>query len=202
VDSSLFSREAVEAVSGADVVLGCLDRDGVRLFLTELTAAYALPYFDAASEIRTEGGLAYGGRVCVSVGGEGCPMCLGVLDVAEAQRELAGAAAEADRRAIYGVEAGALGRAGPSVVSINGVVASLAVSEFLVFVTGLRPPNRLLTYYGHAGKVTVSSDRPYPDCYYCRGLRGVRGEANLERYFVGNSSPPPKESDCSRHAPP
>jgi hypothetical protein len=110
-------------------------------------------------------------------------MCLGVLDVAEAQRELAGPGAANDRRTIYGLEAEALGQVGPSVVSVNGVVASLAVTEFMVLVTGLRPAQRLLTYHGQSGKVTVSADRPYEDCYYCRGIWGAGDSANLRRYL-------------------
>jgi hypothetical protein len=69
------------------------------------------------------------------------------------------------------------------VVSINGVVASLAITEFIVGVTGIRPPHHLLTYYGHLGKVTVNTDEPRPDCYYCKGIRGYRARADVERYI-------------------
>jgi len=110
-------------------------------------------------------------------------MCLGVLDVAEAQRELAGKEAEEDRRRIYGIDVDALDAVGPSVVSVNGVVASLAVTEFMAFATGLRAPHRLLTYYGHSGKVTVSADEPFPDCYYCRAVWGAGDAAEISRYF-------------------
>ena len=73
--------------------------------------------------------------------------------------------------------------AGPSVVSINGVVASLAVTEFMLRVTGIREPNRLLTYHGRTGKVTVSTDEPVPDCYYCKGLWGTGDRADVQRYI-------------------
>ncbi|MCI0460078.1 MAG: hypothetical protein L0Z62_24265, partial [Gemmataceae bacterium] len=166
--------------------------ESVRLFLTEYCAAYKLPYFDLATEIRTEGDLSYGGRVCVAVGGHGCLMCLGVLDVSEAQRDLAGPAAERDRRAIYGIGPEALGEAGPSVVSVNGVIASLAVTEFLVWATGLRAPHRLLTYYGHTGKVTVSRDEQTSDCYYCHGISGAGEATGLKRYLGSGGQPPPR----------
>jgi hypothetical protein len=61
---------------------------------------------------------------------------------------------------------------GPSVVSINGVVASLAVTEFMLGVTGIRPPKRLLTYYGNMGRVALKTEEPAPNCYYCKGIRG------------------------------
>ena len=42
----------------------------------------------------------------------------------------------------------------------NGGVASLAVTEFMLSVAGIREPNRLLTYHGRTGKVTVSINEP------------------------------------------
>ncbi len=78
---------------------------------------------------------------------------------------------------------GALARSGPSVVSINGVVASLGVTEFMVTVTGLRPLKKLLFYYGHGGTVRLRNDEPFPDCYCCKGIRGLRERADVERYI-------------------
>jgi hypothetical protein len=75
----------------------------------------------------------------------------------------------ADER-IYGVKRELLGGAGPAVVSINGVVASLAVTEFLALVTGLRDPFGKLTYRADLGTVTRSNDKPAAGCYYCEGL--------------------------------
>ncbi len=183
VFDTVVTEAGFAAVRDAGYVFGCVDREGVRLILNELCAAYARPYLDLASEVRPEEKPVYGGRMCACVGGEGCLSCLGILDVAEAQRDLAGPSAQRDRDAIYGVQADALGGAGPSVVSINGVVASLAVTEFMAAVTGLRAPCRLLTYHGHTGKVTLGTDQPAPDCYYCKGLRGAGEKADVERYL-------------------
>lgn len=183
VFDSLVSEQGFEVVYGADYVIGCLDSEGARLILTELCAAYCRPYFDLASDVVSGEKPEYGGRVCAALGGEGCLVCLGVLDVGEAQRELSGPEAHRDQEAIYGVKRSALGRSGPSVVSINGVVASLGVTEFMVAVTGLRPPKRLLFYYGHGGTVRLRTDEPLPDCYYCKGVRGLREKADVERYI-------------------
>lgn len=163
-------------------MFGCLDSEGVRLILTELTAAYTRPYFDLASDIVPGDPPSCGGRICVALDGTGCLVCCGLLDVAEAQEDLLGPEGQREREALYGVERSALDRSGPSVVSINGVVASLAVTEFLVAVTGLRVPQRVLTYYGQTGKVTVSRDEPAPDCYYCTAVRDRREAADVQRY--------------------
>ena len=154
--------------------------------LNELCSAYCLPYLDLASDVDSETQLAYGGRVCVNWSGQGCLVCLGVLDAHGASVDLATPSEQRDRERIYGVDRQLLQDAGPSVVSLNGVVASLAVTEFMVAVTGIRGPQRLMQYYGHSGKVTVNSDNPHPGCWYCKGIRGSRESAELERYFHSN----------------
>ena len=183
IPASIASSEAISALTEAQYIFGCLDSEGARLMLTELSAAYAVPYIDVASDILPGDRLHYGGRVCIAWNGEGCLACLDELDLAEAQIELAGELARKDRDAVYGVERGLLGAGGPSVVSINGVVASHAVTEFMLGITGIRPPHRLLIYRGDIGKVTVKTDSPHADCYYCKGIRGQRTAVNLQRFL-------------------
>lgn len=76
-----------------------------------------------------------------------------------------------------------LGRTGPSVVSINGTIASLAVTEFMVAVTNLRDPRRLLNYKGSSGKVFASVDVPPADCYFCKGRWNLGATADVEHYL-------------------
>ena len=73
---------------------------------------------------------------------------------------------EVDQR-IYGIQETDLLGYGPSVVSLNGVVASLAVMEWMVWVTGMRSPAPLLEYRGQQGTVFINNDKPRPDCFYC-----------------------------------
>lgn len=180
----LCSEEAFREIVKADYVFSCVDNDGARLVLTELCAAYSLPYFDLATEILAGPPLLYGGRVCTAWKGDGCPICLDQLDLREAQKELETARARQDRVRLYGLTKEESGVTGPSVVSVNGVIASLAVTEFVAAATGLRAPNKLLTYRGDLGRVTVNTDKPRRDCYYCKEVYGLRGAANLERYLT------------------
>jgi hypothetical protein len=76
------------------------------------------------------------------------------------------------RDRIYGVRRDALDGTGPMVISINGAVASFAVTEFMCLVTGLREPIGHLIYRGERGTVGQVRDLPEPDCYYCKGLWG------------------------------
>ena len=179
---SFVSKRGFDVLIGADYVFGCLDSEGARLVLTELSAAYAKPYVDVSSDILPGDPVNYGGQVCIAWSGNGCLSCMNVLDGARAAVELAGPEERRRQAEIYGISRDLLAVAGPSVVSINGVVASLAVTEFMLRVTGIREPNRLLTYHGRTGKVTVSTDNPAPDCYYCKELWSTGDRADVQRY--------------------
>ena len=183
VFDSLVSKRGFDVLIGADYVFGCLDSEGARLVLTELSAAYAKPYVDVSSDILPGDQVNYGGQVCIAWSGNRCCLsCMNVLDRARAAVELAGPEERRRQAEIYGIPSDLLDVAGPSVVSINGVVASLAVTEFMLSVAGIREPNRLLTYHGRTGKVTVSTNEPVPDCYYCKGLWGTGDRADVQRY--------------------
>ncbi len=154
------------AVASCQVIFGCLDEDPPRLTLVELSSQHRLPYLDLATDV-SEDGKQYGGRTLVSIAGERCLSCMGMLD----QRALRTANATPKQRAeedrVYGIHRDALELAGPSVVSLNGVVASLAVTEYMVWITGMRGPQRYLVYKGEMGIVVRSLDKPAVVCAYC-----------------------------------
>ena len=184
VDEGFISDRGFEAIKHGEFVFGCVDSEGARLILTEFCSAYGKPLFDLATDIVPGDATRYGGRVCFSRGGDGCVLCLGELDAAEATIEIEGGDVRARRDAIYGIDRTMLSDAGPSVVTINGVIASLATTEFMVHVANVRPATRLLKYYGHnAGRVTVPIDVPASDCFICKGLYGKRDSADLKHYI-------------------
>ena len=189
VHKQLASQAAFEAVRGCDYVFGCLDNDTARLTLNELCLAYSKPYFDLASDISPEGAQ-YGGRVCAVWHDVGCLVCYGEIDAAEVNLASMTEAQRQDHEAIYGVRTEALGGTGPSVVSINGVVASLAVTEFMLVATGKNDqPRKFLKYHGHLGIVTKVTDNPDSGCYCCAGVRGMGDSAGLTRYLNGPTPP-------------
>ena len=182
IPEQLASSSAFEGVIDCDYVFGCLDNEGARLILTELCAAYSKPYFDLASDILVKENR-YGGRVCMAWNGNGCLFCHDELDVVAAREGLMDPNVRRDQQDIYGVPRSVLGETGPAVVSINGVIASLGVTEFMLVATEVGDvPRGLLTYRGHAGGVTVSHDDPAPGCYYCCGIRGRGEESGVWRY--------------------
>ena len=183
ISESLCSRTAFDAIISCDYVFGCLDNEGARLILNELCVAYAKPYFDLASDI-VDGGAKYGGKVCAVLDDQGCIVCYDELDTEAARIDLMSDKQRKDHESIYGVPVDDLGEAGPSVVSINGVIASLGVTEFMLLATGVpRQPRKLLKYHGERGIVTVVTVASDLDCYYCSEIRGKGDDADIGRYL-------------------
>ena len=178
---SLLSLEAFDAIRASDWIFGCLDDDGPRAVLNELCAAYGLPYIDLAADVPAAG--IYGGRVCVAIDGDGCLECLGQLDKRDVRRYFESQEQRNREDAVYGVPREALSQSGPSVAPVNGVVAGLAATEFMVAVTGLRRPTRLQEYRAWESKVVVNTDSPQPDCVCCKSIRGTGAMADVERYL-------------------
>lgn len=167
------------ALASSTIVIGCVDNDQARLALTELCARVKKPYLDISTEIAADGSW-YGGRLVWADDRTGCLVCRGELDQhALARAQMTDVQRRADDR-IYGISRDDLGDVGPAVISINGVVASLAVTEFIAWTTGLRPPIPFLTYRGDLGTVTRRVDPPQPGCYYCEVLRQRTGQASMD----------------------
>ena len=177
----ILSPAALAALKCADYVFGCVDNDGVRFFLNEACLAYKKPLIDLASDVPEPG--VFGGHVAIIAGGHGCLHCLDLLDPDEVRRRFSPAELLENEAAIYGVKAKALSETGPSVVSVNGVVASLGVTAFMALATGTELPYTFLTYRGDRGTVTRRTTTGAEHCYYCSTVRGLGDRADLERYF-------------------
>jgi len=184
IAKDLIDEESFSEIKKSSYVFGCVDNDGARLVLNELCVAFEIPYFDLASDIQVENGdVVYGGRIFVTIDSNGCLYCYNLISPSQAREDLMSPQARIDEKTIYGVSTDYLDQTGPSVVSINGIIASLAVTEFMVMIVGLRPPNRLLQYHGRRGIVNVNLDKPSPECYYCKQVRGRREGAEVDRYW-------------------
>jgi hypothetical protein len=186
ISQTLISATGFAAVTQADYVFGCVDKDGVRFVLNELCSAYERPYFDIATDVLPEdSGIMFGGRMVLSRGNL-CLVCTRELDQDEVRRDLSTPEQREQEDRLYGISRGALGDQGPSVVSLNGILASLTVTEFMVLVTGLREPKEHLRYYGMGfrdGRVTAKDAPDIQGCYYCAGIKGKGKAADTERFI-------------------
>ena len=183
IKENLRSRAALAELMKCSTIFGCVDNDGARLILTELCAAYRILYIDCASEIippKADSPLDFGGRVVVARPGQFCLFCAGELDSEEAKMALEDSSVKAARVA-HGYGLGSEVES-PSVVSLNGVVANLAVTEFMAMVARLREPAFKLTYRGMRGVVVSSQAERSLACYTCNVLNGIRDEVDIFRY--------------------
>jgi molybdopterin-synthase adenylyltransferase len=169
VNDTFLSKAGSVELAKASVIFGCMDRDGGRLLLNEFSCAYNRPYFDIATDTDRDGDkVIFGGRLMVRIGGDACLYCMDLLDARAVRRDLSSPERRDEADAMYGVRRDALSERGPSVVALNGILASIAVTEFMLFVTGVpRAPKRLLRYDGSRGIVNEPKDSPRPDCPYC-----------------------------------
>lgn len=186
VKQCLLSRQSVVALQACDYVFGCMDSDGPRFVLNEFCLAYDKPLFDLASDAPEPG--RYGGRVAVVWGDSGCLHCRRLLDEDDVRRFLSTEKILENEASVYGIDRLVLGGAGPSVVSVNGVVASLGITEFMAAATGIRSPQLHLDYRGDRGTVGARTDIRAADCYYCGAVKGQGDRANIERYFAHSQS--------------
>lgn len=181
VAENIRAVTSLAAIKGADVIFGCVDTDSGRMILTELASAYLIPYIDSGVGILVEHGriVEAGGRVVVWAPGRPCLLCCREIIPRIAAEELESQEEKEFRRSHGYVEGAEINE--PAVISLNGTVASLAVTEFLALVTGFRDSFHY-TYYdmlgGRTGQRMVKRDIRCPAC----SLEGVGDLANLERY--------------------
>jgi molybdopterin/thiamine biosynthesis adenylyltransferase len=169
VDDSFLSDAGANVLAKASVVFGCVDRDGARLLVNEFACAYDLPFFDIATDTERVGDrVTFGGRLIIRLNSSACLYCTDALDRLAVKHDLTSPERQSEEGAMYGVRRESLGDRGPSVVALNGILASIAVTEFMVFVTGVpRNPKQSLRYDGIRGIVIEPRDAPKPDCPYC-----------------------------------
>jgi molybdopterin/thiamine biosynthesis adenylyltransferase len=169
VEDTFLSEAGAAELARASVIFGCMDRDGARLLLNEFACAYDRPYIDIATDTNKDGDrITFGGRLMFRTGPDACLFCMDLLDKEAVRRDLSRPERREEEDEMYGVRRDSLGERGPSVVSLNGTLTSIAVTEFMVFVTGVpRRPKRLLRYDGVRGIVNEPMDPPQSNCPYC-----------------------------------
>jgi ThiF family len=181
IPEGLFSRAALDEIQKSDFVFGCVDEDGVRAALLEVCCVFKKPYIDLATDVSDE--TAFGGRVIFTGIGKGCPKCREELDDEEIDWYFSSPEQRKERERIYGVRKRALGDSGPSVIFLNGIVASVGVQEFATYVNlTLRQPIPFLVYRGNMGILTKPTEAPRPDCYYCHTLWNGKLKSDIYRF--------------------
>jgi molybdopterin/thiamine biosynthesis adenylyltransferase len=194
LEADLRRTDVLKELLEVDVIFGCVDNDGARLILNELSIAYMIPYIDSAAGINVQEDRVdeAGGRVVLVHPDGPCLLCCGEIDREEASYFLA-SPEEQRNRVKMGYVRGAI-EPSPSVVSLNGLIASVAVTEFLALVTRIRPA-RAYTFYDFLGQTVaqriVKAD---PKCVACT----KRSMGDMSRIFRYARDRPTKDSTQNR----
>lgn len=182
VAASVLDIDAAH-LAECDAVVCCTDGHGSRALLTELAAQYLVPLIDLGIEVQPgRQGSRAGGGVRVIRPGEPCLHCMRILDPALVREEFL---TDDERRAeqARGYLRG-LHEPAPSVIALNGVVASLAVVELIDLLVGVFDPKpaRLL-YRAETRALTVAAVQRDPSCWVCgnTGLLGLGDARPLPR---------------------
>lgn len=176
LQASVLQRDATERVLACDFLFSCTDSHGSRALLNQIAYQYLIPCIDMGVAIGANAGtiVSITGRVQMLAPGLPCLACGALLDPEAIRLDFL--PEEQRKNEPYFVGGGVTQ---PAVISINGVVASLAVTMFLGAVAGVTSPARLLFYDGIKGSVRPTSCNVVPDCIVCSPTRGALAQGDL-----------------------
>ena len=158
------ARIALRLAEECDFIFCCTDSHGSRAVLNQLAYQYIIPCIDMGVVIATRKSQIshITGRVQLLSPGEACLACTNLLDPDAIRRDLM---TDTERSADpYFI---GQGEPQPAVMSINGTVASLAVTMFLSAVAGIPGRARCQLYDAIAGTVRAVTAKPNPVCVAC-----------------------------------
>jgi molybdopterin/thiamine biosynthesis adenylyltransferase len=150
--------ESIAALRTADIIIGCVDGWDVRDDLNTFALEHRIPYIDiGATIVPGDHGPRVSGQIAVVLPGGPCLRCTGLVTDARVQQS---------RRHRQGYLDNV---PEPQVVSVNGTLASEAVSAALLLAaTPDAPIEPLRTYRYPPGKISVVDVAPEPTCTTCQ----------------------------------
>jgi molybdopterin-synthase adenylyltransferase len=163
-------RRAIDVLKQADIIIGCVDTLHARADLQSFAWRYLIPYIDVgllivpASETHPE--VSVGGNIATFVPGGYCGWCIGLISKQKLDAETGGR----PRSYLQG------GAAQAQVVSLNGLLASQAVSEALQLITGFAPSDRedsFKKFDGVEGTLTKWIVKRNAKCPECQNVLGA-----------------------------
>jgi len=164
VKGDVIESKTARELLNADIIFGCTDSHGSRAVLQQVSYQYMIPCIDMGVTIAvTEGRITHiYGRVQLLAPGLACFACDGLLDANEVRRDMMTAFERQADPYIQGQREPA-----PAVMSLNGTVASLAITMMLSVVTGIPAKARHVLYNAMASTLRTVRAHPRADCYIC-----------------------------------
>jgi len=171
VTRSVVARELLNA----DLIFGCTDSHGSRAVLQQISYQYMIPLIDMGVTITTATGQISHifGRVQLLAPGLACFTCDGLLNPAEVRQDMMTPFEREADPYIQGVREPA-----PAVMSLNGTVASVAITMMLSMVSGIPSKGRHILYNAIASTMRTAKAHPKAECYVCsRAGAFARGDS-------------------------
>jgi molybdopterin-synthase adenylyltransferase len=175
VEGDIIQLKTAHRLSDADIIFGCTDSHGSRAVMQQVAYQYMVPYIDTGVTIvAAKGHVAHiYGRVQLLSPGLACFACDGLLDANEVRRDMMTAFERQADPYIQGEREPA-----PAVMSLNGTVASLAVTMLLAVVTGVPIVSRHILYNALGSTMRPVRAQQNADCYVCsRSGSFARGDS-------------------------
>lgn len=165
-----FQKDVVDpgvgrSLAEADVIFCCTDSQASRHLLNQLSYQYLVPVIDLGVAIHAPEGqsVQIAGHVKMMAPGLPCLWCIRHLDSKQVREELMNRAHQA-ADPYFGTGRGV---AQPAVISLNGTIASLAMTMYLAAVAGIPVPARHVIYDGNRSRVNAVHADSDPECNFC-----------------------------------
>lgn len=175
VEGDITHARIAKELLNADIIFGCTDSHGSRAVLQQISYQYLIPCIDMGTTIAVADGLVTHiyGRVQLLAPGYACFTCSNLLDPKEVRRDMM---SDFERKAdpyIQGAREPA-----PAVMSLNGTVASIAVTMLLSVVTGIPAKHRHILYNAMNSNLRHVGVTSTANCYICsRSGAFARGDS-------------------------
>ena len=175
----MLRRSTGKLLLDYDLILCCTDSDGSRHFLNQLAYQYFIPVIDMGVSIApSKSGkiVSIDGRVQMLAPGLSCLICNeGVLSHRRVMWDLQ--SARQRRCDPYFLEVAGIKQ--PAVISLNGTLASQAITIFLSAVAGVPVMSRSIRFRFMQGDARRMNTDPRPSCVNCSAERGFFGKGEL-----------------------
>jgi len=174
--TNVIDRRAAAALTECDYIVLAADTATARNLVNVIAHQYLIPVVQVGTKVNIDHDGAIGPVFSVIrpvTPQSGCMKCAGLIDTSKLALE---ALPEPQRKAAdYGT-----GEHAPSVIALNGIAVSAAVTHLMLALTGLRPDAQddFIRHDARTGATTSTEPYRDPACTVC-GPTGVTGTGDL-----------------------
>ena len=181
MQKSIQDEKAQNLLKQAHCILGAVDSEGARKILSEISHHCLIPYIDTGSEIfPMQDSYDALGQVRVMLPRRGCLFCIDGIDSSRAARDLTPKEIlQEQERAGY--VHGTSKSPAPSVIHLNGVIANLAISQFIKLIFGENLESQKMIIYNQQKMSLLSASFKRDDnCPLCGEYREEKEKIKAE----------------------